>query len=712
MPAKLFVTTALPYANAGFHIGHMMEYIQADTWVRAQRMQGAEVMFVCADDAHGAPIMIAADKAGLTPQQFVAGIAAGRAPLLDGFHIGFDNWHSTDGPENHRLAQDIYRKLRDNDLIDVRSIEQFYDPEKGMFLPDRFIKGECPKCGAKDQYGDNCENCGAVYAPTDLKNPYSALSGATPVLKSSEHFFFKLSDPRCVAFLEAWTQDGKLQPEVANKVKEWFARDEAGKTALNDWDISRDKPYFGIEIPDAPGKYFYVWLDAPIGYLAALENLFIKRGGSTADFEAYLAQPDLEQVHFIGKDIVTFHTLFWPATLYFSGRKLPDHIHVHGFLTVNHDKMSKSRGTGISPQRYLELGLNPEWLRYYIAAKLNNRVEDIDFNTDDFIGRVNSDLVGKYINIASRAAGFLSKRFGGRLCDAAAADLAGDGHALLHGLRSQRMAIEALYAGREFGKAVRETMLLADRVNGYVDQHKPWELAKQAGADASKLAALHAVCSVCIEAFRLLTIYLKPIVPALAAQVEAFLQIPPLQFADAERALGAHQIAEYQHLMQRVDAAKVEALLPTTGPAPESVATPAAAAEPAEPAKPAEPARQPGGEAIASQIGIDAFNAVDLRVARIVNAETVDGSTKLLRLTLDVGEASPRQVLSGIRSAYSPEQLIGKLTVVVANLAPRKMKFGVSQGMVLAASQADDPSQPGLFVLEPGAGAQPGMRIR
>ena len=709
MPAKLFVTTALPYANAGFHIGHMMEYIQADTWVRAQRMQGAEVMFVCADDAHGAPIMIAADKAGLTPQQFVAGIAAGRAPLLDGFHIGFDNWHSTDGPENHRLAQDIYRKLRDNDLIDVRSIEQFYDPEKGMFLPDRFIKGECPKCGAKDQYGDNCENCGAVYAPTDLKNPYSALSGATPVLKSSEHFFFKLSDPRCVAFLEAWTQDGKLQPEVANKVKEWFARDETGKTALNDWDISRDKPYFGIEIPDAPGKYFYVWLDAPIGYLAALENLFIKRGGSTADFEAYLAQPDLEQVHFIGKDIVTFHTLFWPATLYFSGRKLPDHIHVHGFLTVNHDKMSKSRGTGISPQRYLELGLNPEWLRYYIAAKLNNRVEDIDFNTDDFIGRVNSDLVGKYINIASRAAGFLSKRFGGRLCDAAAADLAGDGHALLHGLRSQRMAIEALYAGREFGKAVRETMLLADRVNGYVDQHKPWELAKQAGADASKLAALHAVCSVCIEAFRLLTIYLKPIVPALAAQVEAFLQIPPLQFADAERALGAHQIAEYQHLMQRVDAAKVEALLPTTGPAPESVATPAAAAEPAKPAK---PDKQPGGEAIASEIGIDAFSAVDLRVARIVNAETVDGSTKLLRLTLDVGEASPRQVLSGIRSAYSPEQLIGKLTVVVANLAPRKMKFGVSQGMVLAASQADDPSQPGLFVLEPGAGAQPGMRIR
>ena len=729
MPRKLFVTTALPYANAGFHIGHMMEYIQADTWVRAQRMQGAQVMFVCADDAHGAAIMIAADQAGITPQQFVAGIAAGRAPLLDGFHIAFDNWHSTDGPENHRLVQDIYRTLRSNDLIDVRSIEQFYDLEKGMFLPDRFVKGSCPKCGTPDQYGDNCENCGAVYAPTDLKNPYSALSGATPVLKTSEHYFFKLSDPRCVAFLEGWTQDGKLQAEVANKVKEWFARDASGKSGLGDWDISRDHPYFGIEIPDAPGKYFYVWLDAPIGYLAALENLFVKRGGSTADFEAYLAQPDLEQVHFIGKDIVNFHTLFWPATLHFAGRKLPDHVHVHGFLTVKKDKMSKSRGTGISPQHYLDLGLNPEWLRYYIAAKLNARVEDIEFDTDDFISRVNSDLVGKYINIASRAAGFLTKRFGGRL----AADLGAAGCALLEALRSQRENIEALYAGREFGKAVRETMLLADQVNSFVDQHKPWELAKLAGGDAGsgagKLAALHDVCSVCIEAFRLLTIYLKPIVPALAAQVEAFLQIPPLQFADADRLLGAHPIAGYQHLMQRVDAAKVQALLPplaaTVTEAGEAAETPPATPPKTSPttppktphtapptAPPTTPATLPGGEAIAGEIGIDAFNAVDLRVARIVAAEWVDGSTKLLRLTLDVGEAAPRQVLSGIRSAYSPEQLIGKLTVVVANLAPRKMKFGTSQGMVLAASQAGDPSQPGLFVLEPGAGAQPGMRIR
>ena len=693
MPRKLFVTTALPYANAAFHIGHMMEYIQADTWVRAQRMNGAEVNFVCADDAHGAPIMIAAEKAGLSPQQFVAGIAAGRAPYLDGFHIAFDNWHSTDGPENHRLAQAIYRRLRDNDLIEVRTIEQFYDPEKGMVLPDRFIKGECPKCGTRDQYGDNCENCGAVYAPTDLIQPYSALSGATPVLRSSEHFFFKLSDPRCVAYLAQWTQDGKLQPEVANKVREWFARDADGKAGLSDWDISRDAPYFGIEIPDAPGKYFYVWLDAPIGYLASLENLFAKRLGdaaaATTACDAYLADPALEQVHFIGKDIVTFHTLFWPATLHFSGRKVPDHIHVHGFLTVNHDKMSKSRGTGISPLKYLELGMDPEWLRYYLAAKLNAHVEDIDFNAEDFIARVNSDLVGKYINIASRAAGFLAKRFGGRL----SADLGVEGRVLLDGLRAHRATVESLYEGREFGKAVRETMALADRVNAFVDQHKPWELAKQAGDDAAKLAALHDVCSVCIEAFRLLTIYLKPILPALAVRVEAFLQVQPLQFADADRALGHHTIAGYQHLMQRVDAAKLDLLL-------------------APPEPPAAAAVLPGGEAIADQIGIDAFNAVDLRVARIVNAERVDGSTKLLRLTLDVGEGRNRNVFSGVSSAYAPEQLVGKLTVMVANLAPRKMKFGLSEGMVLAASHTDDKAQPGIFVLEPGPGAQPGMRVR
>ena len=679
MTRKLFVTTALPYANAPFHIGHMMEYIQADIWVRVQRLLGHEVHFVCADDAHGAPIMIAAEKAGLSPQAFVAQIAAGRKPYLDGFHIAFDNWHSTDAPENHALAQDIYRALRANDLIATRTIEQFFDPVKSMFLPDRYIKGECPKCGAKDQYGDNCEVCGAVYSPTDLKNPYSTLTGAAPVLKSSEHFFFKLSDPRCVEFLEAWTQDGKLQAEVANKVREWFAKDETGASGLADWDISRDAPYFGIEIPDAPGKYFYVWLDAPVGYLASLKNLFGRLG---LDFEAYMADPALEQVHFIGKDIVTFHTLFWPAMLKFSGRKVPNHIFVHGFITVSGEKMSKSRGTGISPLRYLELGMNPEWLRYYIAAKLNARVEDIDFNPDDFVARVNADLVGKYVNIASRAAGFIGKRFGGQL----SADLGVEGRALLDGLRAHKDTVVDLYETREFGKALREVMLLADRVNEYVDKHKPWELAK----NPEHAAVLHDVCSVCIEAFRLLTIYLKPVLPALAVQVEAFLQVPPLNFADAARSLGAHRIGDYKHLMQRVDAKLLDALF-----------------EP-----PEAPAPAPGGEPLAAEIGIDDFAKVDLRIAKIVAAERVEGSTKLLRLTLDVGEGRTRNVFSGIASAYAPEDLAGKLTVMVANLAPRKMKFGLSEGMVLAASHADDKAHPGLYVLEPWPGALPGLRVR
>jgi methionyl-tRNA synthetase len=682
MTRKLFVTTALPYANAAFHIGHMMEYIQADTWVRFQRMQGHEVHFVCADDAHGAPIMIAAEKAGMTPQQFVAGIAAGRAQYLAGFHIAFDHWHSTDAPENHALAQSIYLALRAAGLIETRTIEQFFDPEKGMFLPDRFIKGECPKCGTKDQYGDNCENCGAVYAPTDLKNPYSALSGATPVMKSSEHFFFKLSDPRCVAFLEEWTQDGRLQPEVANKVREWFAPDEHGKPGLGDWDISRDAPYFGIQIPDAPGKYFYVWLDAPIGYLASLKARLAALGLSD---DAYLSDPSVEQVHFIGKDIVTFHTLFWPAMLKFSGRKVPDRVFVHGHLTVGGEKMSKSRGTGISPLKYLELGMNAEWLRYYIAAKLNARVEDLDFNGDDFIARVNSDLVGKYINIASRAAGFLHKRFGGLL----SADVGVEGRVLLDGLRAHASTVQELYETREFGKALREVMALADRVNEYVDQHKPWELAKKDGMQA----ALHDVCSVCIESFRLLTLYLKPVLPALAAKVESFLKIEPLRWADAQRAMGHHQIGEYQHLMQRVDPQLLEALF-----------------EP--PAAPTAVAPVPGGEPLADEIGINDFAKVDLRIAKIVSAERVEGSTKLLRLTLDAGEGRTRNVFSGIASAYAPEQLAGKLTVLVANLAPRKMKFGVSEGMVLAASHADEKAHPGLYVLEPWPGAVPGLRVR
>jgi len=714
---RLFVTTALPYANGNFHIGHMMEYIQADIWVRFQRMQGHAVNFVCADDTHGAPIMIAAEKAGKTPQQFVADIAAGRSQYLDGFHIGFDNWHSTDAPENHALAQQIYRDLRDlpadkgGSLIERKTIEQFFDPEKNMFLPDRFIKGECPTCGAKDQYGDNCENCGAVYAPTDLKNPYSGLSGATPVLKQAEHFFFKLSDPRCVEFLQDWTQNGKhLQPEVANKVKEWFSvrsnPDGTTSEGLGDWDISRDAPYFGIEIPDAPGKYFYVWLDAPIGYLASLKNLLDKRGES---FDDYIASPDVEQYHFIGKDIVTFHTLFWPAILKFSGRKTPDKVFVHGFLTVNNgEKMSKSRGTGLDPLKYLKLGMNPEWLRYYLAAKLNGRNEDIDFNADDFMARVNSDLVGKYINIASRAAGFISKRFEGKLGAVSA-----DGQALLAQLQNGLAAIADLFDQRDYAKALRDAMALADRVNEFVDANKPWELAKQEG----KEARLQEVCSTCIEAFRVLSAMLKPVLPQLAAQVETFLQIAPMTFSNAAKPLGAgHTIGNYTHLMQRVDEKMLDALFEVPDKLKLGSDTDKLGSDTdlsvSDPNLPDPNLSIPGGEEIAPVISIDDFAKIDLRIAMIVNCEPVEGSTKLLRLTLDVGEGRMRNVFSGIASAYKPEDLIGKLTVMVANLAPRKMKFGVSEGMVLAASHADEKTRPGIYVLNPWPGAQPGMRVR
>jgi methionyl-tRNA synthetase len=709
MPRQLFVTTALPYANGPFHIGHMMEYIQADIWVRFQRMQGHAVHFVGADDAHGAPIMIAAEKAGKTPQAFVADIAAGRKPYLDGFHIDFDHWHSTDAPENHQLAQDTYRALRKNGLVFTRDVEQFFDPVKGMFLPDRYIKGECPKCGAKDQYGDSCEVCGAVYTPTELKHPYSTLTGAAPVRKTSEHHFFQLSSSRCIEFLQEWTVGSgrsgshRLQPEVLNKIREWFAADEFGHGGLADWDISRDAPYFGIEIPDAPGKYFYVWLDAPIGYLASLKSYFdsgkAAARGETRSFDEFMADPATEQVHFIGKDITYFHTLFWPAMLHFSGRKTPDHIFVHGFITVSGEKMSKSRGTGIDPLRYLQLGLNPSFLRYYIAAKLNGKVEDVDFNPDDFVARVNSDLVGKYVNIASRAAGFLAKRFENRLT----AEPGADGRAMLEGLQAAAGEIASMYEQREYAKALRETMALADRVNEYVDANKPWELAKKSGEEAR----LHDVCSTCIEAFRLLSVYLKPVLPSLAARVEEFLKIEPLRFSDAERLLGAHEIGGYQHLLQRVDAKLVVALFeapvePTaTAPAPVKGGNGAPAA-----------AGLPGGEALAGTIAIDDFAKVDLRIARIVDAATVEGSTKLLRLTLDVGEARTRTVFSGIQSAFDPAELIGKLTVVVANLAPRKMKFGLSEGMVLAASHADEKAEPGLFLLEPTPGAVPGLRVR
>ena len=686
-PRTLFVTTALPYANGAFHIGHIMEYIQADIWVRFMRMRGNEVHFVCADDTHGAPIMIAAEKAGVTPQEFVANIAAGRKQYLDGFYISFDNWHSTDGEENHELSQDIYRRLRDDaKLITSRSVEQFFDPVKNMFLPDRYIKGECPKCGAKDQYGDSCEVCSAVYAPTDLKNPYSTLTGAAPVMKSSDHYFFQLSDPKCGQFLREWALDpARLQPEVANKAREWLESD----SGLGDWDISRDAPYFGIEIPDAPGKYFYVWLDAPIGYLASLKNYFKKTG---RDYDAFMADPTTEQYHFIGKDITYFHTLFWPAVLHFAGMKVPNNIFVHGFITVSGEKMSKSRGTGISPLRYLDVGMNPEWLRYYIAAKLNSHVEDVDFNPEDFIARVNSDLIGKFINIASRAAGFIAKKFDGKL----GMTWATDSDSFLSALRATGPEIAALYEAREYGKALRTVMEQADNVNAYVDVNKPWELAK----DTANNAKLQEVCSRLLEAFRILTIYLKPVLPSLALQVEQMMNLDPLTWSDVSHAMpDQHAIKPYSHLMTRVEAAMLDKLFePAADAAPTTDASVAAAAT--------------GIEALSSEITIDDFAKIDLRVAKIVDCEVVEGSDKLLRLTLDVGEGRLRNVFSGIKSAYKPEDLKGKLTVMVANLAPRKMKFGISEGMVLAASAADEKANPGLYILEPWLVAQPGMRIR
>ena len=717
MTRKLFVTTALPYANAAFHIGHMMEYIQADIWVRFQRMQREgnaqggqkrEVHFVCADDTHGTPIMIAAEKENITPQEFVAKIAAGRAQYLDGFHIAFDNWYSTDSPENVELSQGIYRKLRDAGLIVTKTVDRFYDPVKGMFLADRNIKGECPTCHAKDQYGDNCEVCGAAYQPTELINPFSVFTGSTPVLKPSEQYFFKLSDPRCFTFLKQWLNTpGRLQPEMVNKVSEWLG--ESGEK-LADWDISRDAPYFGIPIPDAPGKFFYVWLDAPVGYLASLKNYFDKQG---LDVQAFLNDPAAEQLHFIGKDIVSFHLLFWPAMLNFSGHPIIDNLKVavHGHLTVNNEKMSKSRGTGISPLRYLELGMNPEWLRYYLAFKLNAKVEDLDFNGDDFVARVNSDLIGKYVNIASRCAGFIAKRFDGKLADSVS-PLGRDWicKALMHDGAERQASVAASFEAREYGRALREIMEIADVINQYVDEHKPWILAK----DETKTAELHDVCTTALILFRQLTVMLQPVLPQVAARVAEFLGDAELSWADThgaavyESMLG-RTIGTYTHLMQRVDAKMVENLFDKPAAAPVPAVTPVAAAAQA-PA--ADAAGESDIEALAPDITIDDFTKIDLRVAKIVNCEHVEGSTKLLRLTLDVGEGRHRNVFSGIKSAHQPEDLIGKLTVLVANLAPRKMKFGVSEGMVLCASAADEKTNPGLYLLDPMPGATPGMRIR
>lgn len=688
MSRTIFVTTALPYANGSFHIGHIMEYIQADIWVRSMRMSGHTVHFVCADDAHGAPIMLKAESAGITPAQLVDKIAAERPTYLNGFNVKFDHWHRTDSPDNVELAQDIYRTLKTAGFIDTRTIEQFYDPVKGMFLPDRYIKGECPKCHAKDQYGDSCEVCSAVYAPTELIEPYSTLTNARPVLKTSEHFFFRLSDPRCVAFLQEWTTgknaQGKprLQSEVLGKTREWLGTGEGAEASLNDWDISRDEPYYGIPIPDAPGKYFYVWLDAPVGYLASLKAYCAKAG---LDFDALLdPEGNTEQVHFIGKDIVYFHALFWPAMLKFSGRKVPDALNVHGFITVSGEKMSKSRGTGISPLRYLELGMDAEWMRYYMAAKLNSHVEDMDFNPDDFIARVNSDLIGKYVNIASRAANFISKHFDGKLA------YQGDTSELQNQLKDIAEKVRADLESREYGRAVRQIMAQADIINQAFDTAQPWVMAKGiATAEQAQKDALQDICSRTLAGFKGLSVMLTAILPTLTDRVARELFGLDRDFVWDDVAALPDHIAPFKHLMQRVDSAMVDELL----------------------APPPAPVVLPGGEAIADTIDIKDFIKVDLRIAKIVSCEAVEGSDKLLRLSLDAGEGRLRQVFSGIKSAYQPDDLIGKLTVLVANLAPRKMRFGVSEGMVLAASHADDAVDQGIYILEPFPGAQPGMRI-
>jgi methionyl-tRNA synthetase len=708
MPRRtLFVTTALPYANGPFHLGHIMEYIQADIWVRFQRMQGHRVHFVCADDTHGAPMMLRADSEGITPEELIERVGASHRHDYQRFHLSFDNWYTTHSPENLALSKDIYFRLNAADLIYPRVIEQFFDPVKNMFLPDRYIKGECPRCGTPDQYGDACENCGSTYPATELGHPYSVLTGATPELRSSEHLFFRLSDAKVVEFLRQWTSTTPLQPEVKNKIAEWLGGNTTVST-LADWDISRDAPYFGFEIPDAPGKYFYVWLDAPIGYLASLKNYFDTgkarlKYQENRSFDEFLAAPEVEQYHFIGKDIIYFHTLFWPAMLKFAQRKLPTNVFVHGFITVSGEKMSKSRGTGIAPQRYLDVGMNPEWLRYYIAAKLNDKVEDIDFNPDDFVARVNSDLIGKYVNIASRAAGFLDKHFDGKLCETKLGrtfqgDLPVGEYRNIPIEDAVRRAedIRLLYDRRQFGMALRLIMELCDRINAFWDNAKPWELSKHFAAPVNPGDNdwLHQVVSTTLESFRLISLFLKPVLPDIAGKVEQFLQLDrPLTWADVTHHLAAgHKVGSYTHLITRIDPKQIDALFEAEATAGPAIEPPVARAT----------------EAAATVISIDEFAKVDLRIARIINAERVDGADKLLKLTLDIGDGRPRTVFAGIKSAYAPEALVGRLTPMVANLAPRKMKFGLSEGMVLAAS--GDGS--GIFLLAPDSGATPGMRVK
>lgn len=684
MTRKILVTSALPYANGSIHLGHMVEHIQTDVWVRFQKLRGHECHYCCADDTHGTPVMLAAQKQGIAPEDMIAKVREEHLADFTGFFIGYDNYYSTHSPENKQFSQDIYRALKASGKIESRVIEQLFDPEKQMFLPDRFVKGECPKCHAQDQYGDNCEVCGTTYSPTELINPYSAVSGAKPELRESEHFFFKLGE--CADFLKAWTSgnnphDGKphLQAEALNKMKEWLGEGE--ETTLSDWDISRDAPYFGFEIPDALGKYFYVWLDAPVGYMASFKNLCDRIG---VDFDEYFkADSQTEMYHFIGKDILYFHALFWPAMLHFSGHRAPTGVYAHGFLTVDGQKMSKSRGTFITAKSYLEKGLNPEWMRYYIAAKLNSKIEDIDLNLQDFISRVNSDLVGKYVNIAARASGFIAKRFEGRLKDVS-------GSALLAKLAAESDTIAEQYENREYARALRDIMALADVVNEYVDANKPWELAKKEGQDER----LHEVCSELINAFTMLTAYLAPVLPQTAANVARFLNLDAITWANTRETLSEHVINKYEHLMQRVEQKQVDDLIEANKQSIQTIPAPAA--------------EESKYEKVAEQASFDDFMKIDMRVAKVLNCEAVEGSTKLLKFDLDFG-FEKRIIFSGIAASYpNPAELNGRMVIAVANFAPRKMaKFGVSEGMILSAATADGK----LKLLDVDAGAQPGDKV-
>ncbi|WP_318481585.1 methionine--tRNA ligase [Photobacterium leiognathi] len=676
-PRKILVTCALPYANGSIHLGHMLEHVQADIWVRYQRLRGNEVHFICADDAHGTPIMLKAQQMGMEPEQMIAEVSKEHQADFAGFDIDFSNYHSTHSPENRELASFVYTQLKEKGFITSRTISQLFDPEKEMFLPDRFVKGTCPKCKAEDQYGDNCDNCGETYSPTDLINPKSAVSGATPVMKDSEHFFFDL--PQFESMLKEWTKSGALQDETANKMQEWF------ESGLQQWDISRDAPYFGFEIPGETGKYFYVWLDAPIGYMGSFKNLCDKRGDLNFD-EYWNKDSSTELYHFIGKDIVYFHSLFWPAMLDGAGFRKPNNVFVHGYVTVNGAKMSKSKGTFIKAGTYLK-HLDPECLRYYYAAKLNSRIDDLDLNLEDFTQRVNSDVVNKIVNLASRNAGFIAKRFDGKLSDnfvepelyaefVAAADRIGE-----------------LYESREYGRAIREITALADKANQYVDEKAPWVVAKQEGKDQE----LQEICTVGINLFRVLMAYLKPVMPKLAERSEAFLN-ETLTWESIAKPLTAHEVTKFKALFNRIDPAHVAAMVESSK---EEAAADKAAAEAA--AKPASPLTE---EPIEAEIEFDDFAKVDLRIAKIVSCELVPKANKLLKFQLDIG-GEMRQVFSGIKAAYEPEELVGKLTVVVANLKPRKMKFGMSEGMILAAG----PGGKDLWILEPHEGAQPGMRV-